>query len=542
MMRRIPQKKQGRLARWGAAMGRAVDAVIGVVDPERGLRRAHMRAQLSNGWRGADTARHARKAWSLTNESPNSINVADMDALREASNELDRNNPISHGACSKAVECIIGPGLRLKSAIDFEAAGIDRAKAQQIERELERYWRLWAGSRFADVSMYGGFHDMVRTMRAETFVEGDVLMVRRLQKRSGPRKRAILGTCFQMVEAGRVCNRNHGPDTATKTGGVNIDKEGAVASYDVRTSHPGDLRTMDKYDWITKKAHDSFGDPVATLLFSRRRVGMYRGVPELAPVIELLKQLGDFTSAEATAAVTTAFFTAFIQTEDGGGLSTANPSLEDEQDVLETDEIAMGAGTFIPLRKGESVTIAKGDRPNGAFDPFVNSVMRQIGQSLQIPYEVLTQHFRSSYSAARAAILEAWRHFRIETAWWAAHVYQLAYDAVITECVDLGYVNLPGFHASPLIRSAYLGAVWTGQATPQIDEVKAVTAAAMRVKHSFSTGAREAAAIADADYEQNLRVRSEEIKQADALGVYDWWATAAEEMLATSGDSEKDDK
>lgn len=42
----------------------------------------------------------------------------------------------------------------------------------------------------------------------------------------------------------------------------------------------------------------------------------------------------------------------------------------------------------------------------------MKSIIRQIGSSLGVPYELLVMHFTSSYSASRAALLEAWKQFR----------------------------------------------------------------------------------------------------------------------------------
>ena len=116
---------------------------------------------------------------------------------------------------------------------------------------------------------------------------------------------------------------------------------------------------------------------------------------------------------------------------------------------------------------GEGVDLAKSDQPNPNFEPFYNAMLKQVGMAINVPYEILIQHFQSSYSAARGVILEAWRHFRIDTERYANHCYQIAFEAVISECVSKKLIKLPGFFKSAELRSAYLGATWTGQATPR---------------------------------------------------------------------------
>jgi capsid protein len=57
--------------------------------------------------------------------------------------------------------------------------------------------------------------------------------------------------------------------------------------------------TWKQLDLYSKKS----GAPLVLHLFDKVRPGQSRGVPYLAPVIELIKQLGRYTDAEVMAAV-----------------------------------------------------------------------------------------------------------------------------------------------------------------------------------------------------------------------------------------------
>lgn len=513
----------GLLGRAAAAAGAATDAIVGIFSPRAARHRKAERALASAGWRGADRTRPAQKLWSLAGGSPNAVNLDDLPSLREAANDLDRNNPIATGAATKTIECVVGHGLTLKSTIDADLAGIPPAKAREIERLLEKHWNLWAGSSFADLSQQGTFHDLATSAHYETFIEGDVLLRRRYKTPGiGKRRNAHLGTCFELIPAAQVCNRNRNTDGQLKDGpylmaGCQLDADGTVTGYDVTTEHPDDAGA--DLTWTTIRRFDPFGDERARLLFSRRRAGQYRGIPALAPVVELFKQIGDITTAAAARMLIQSFFTVFIKSEAGDEFDTSNPSLELDQEQLETDEIGMGTGTMIPLQKGESVETAKIDSPGPAFEAFLAALLRQCGMAIGIPYELLVQHFQSSYSAARAAILEAWRHWRLATRWVGRNVYAFAYAHVVAELVDEGLVDLPGFNESPLRRAAYLGAEWTGQAIPQLDEVKAVTAAKLRVDGRFSNHAHETANLTGLDYEANINALAEEKAMLEAAGL-----------------------
>lgn len=73
---------------------------------------------------------------------------------------------------------------------------------------------------------------------------------------------------------------------------------------------------------------------------------------------------------------------------------------------------SMESGQAVNLLPGESIEAPDPGRPNPAFDPFWTAMVRQIGMALEMPFEVLVAHFQSSYSAARAALLMAWKAFR----------------------------------------------------------------------------------------------------------------------------------
>lgn len=75
------------------------------------------------------------------------------------------------------------------------------------------------------------------------------------------------------------------------------------------------------------------------------------------------------------------------------------------------------------------------------------------------------------------------------------------YEAVITEAIVSGRLAAPGFFHSPLIRRAWLGALWTGDAPNQIDPVKEVEAAKRRVSLRISTRAEERARLLGGDFE-----------------------------------------
>ena len=218
--------------------------------------------------------------------------------------------------------------------------------------------------------------------------------------------------------------------------------------------------------------------------FDRLRPDQNRGVPYLATVLESLKQLDRFTEAELMAAVITSMYTVFIKSETGD--TTMGPATPAEAPVQE-GQVTLGTGKVVGLAPGEDVVFPASPRPNSAFDPFVTSILRQVGVALELPFEILIKHFTSSYSAARAALLEAWKFYKNRRNFLALRFCQPIYEAWMDEAVTLGRVKAPGYFADPLLRRAYLSADWIGDAPGSIDPLKEGQAAKLRVDEGFSS-------------------------------------------------------
>jgi capsid protein len=139
--------------------------------------------------------------------------------------------------------------------------------------------------------------------------------------------------------------------------------------------------------------------------------------------------------------------------------------------------------------------------------------------ALELPYEVLIKHFQSSYSAARAALLEAWAHFRCRRDWLATHLCQPIYEVWMEEAIALGRIVAPGFFFDPLVRYAWCQCQWVGDGPGSIDPLKEVQAARERVDLGISTLAEETMLSDGGDWELKLaqRVKEEKLRKEGGL-------------------------
>jgi capsid protein len=263
-------------------------------------------------------------------------------------------------------------------------------------------------------------------------------------------------------------------------------------------------------------------------------------------VLGALKELETYTEAELRAAVMNACIAIMTKTPDGSSplrTETAATNGQAAPNTLQRADIDFQPGLvmegFLPDEQLESFA---SDRPSTGFDPFVQAILRQIGVALELPFEVLIKHFTASYSAARAALLEAWKFYRGRRAWLADGLHRPTYAVVIENAVHRGRLDLPGFLEDPLLRAAWLGSSWTGHPPGQINPQVEVNAAEKRLQLRISTRARETAELTGEHWETTARTAAKEDALMRELGLAVGEDAATPPMPDRPDDSNDDDE
>lgn len=488
-----------------------VDRVVSFFAPVAAANRMKARAAMAIAgvWSGGSLARRQTSMWITGNGSADADNEGDRKTLMARSRDLVRNAPIAGAAIGTTVTSTVGTGLVLKSTIDRQLLGLDEDQAKVWQSKTEREFRLWANSKDADVTRHMDFFELQDLVLRATLESGDAFTLLPMVQRRG----SVYDLRVQVLEADRVCNKNYGMDTVTLVGGVERDAYGAPVAYHVADRHPGDFLALTRGGGIGWTRVAAFGARTGrrNMLhhFVRLRPDQSRGIPMLAPVIEPLKQLDRYTEAEIMAAVISSMFTVFVESpnplEDALGSAGATSAGQSAKDF------AMGSGAILDLQPGEKVQFANPGRPNPAFDPFVQAIYQKIGARLEIPHEVLLKHFNSSYSAARAALMEAWRFFKSRRAWLVSSFCQPVFEAWLEEAVAKGRVVAPGFFQDPALRMAYCGASWIGDSPGQIDPLKEVLAAKERIALEVSNLGLETPYLTGEDWDTVHEGRAQEL-------------------------------
>lgn len=467
------------------------------------------------GYEAPVTTSPARRTWFPSIRDARADTLSDLPFNRAASRELTRTNAIAAGAIRTNIDRVVGTGLALVAQPDRRVLGWSEDQQAEWKAKAQAEFSIWSDSKDCDQEGALNFYEMQALQLGAMLESGDVFTLLPSGKRTLSQPYALR---LQSVEADRV-----GPEKLTayekrnEAGGVRFDPlTGAPAQFFLYDTHPGAWysdanSSRGKGRWI-----DRLGPSGRLRMlhhFQKKRPGMVRGVPYLTPIIDCIKQIGRYSEAEIMAAVISAYLTVFIKTPSGD----AAPAFAGEEVAIPNEgEIGLGMGAVVGLAPGEEPVSVNPSRPNPQFAPFVEGVMTQIGMALGIPREVLIKQFNSSYSASKAALLDAWVYFRGMRYWLAGSFCQPIYETWLTEAVSLGRIVAPGFFTDPLMRWAYTRASWPGDSMGSINPKDEVDAYTRAIDARLMTREQAEWLMFGTDFNQTFDQKADEIKRLAA--------------------------
>ncbi|MEC2131826.1 phage portal protein, partial [Brevibacillus centrosporus] len=421
---------------------------------------------------------------------------------------------------------IVGTGLRLKPAFDSKYLKLSKKDEERLRDSIYREWSMWAETTRCDAAGLNDFYELQSLAFLSTLMSGDVFALMPML----PRKHSVYDLRINLIEADRC----HTPEAMALLNseriqsGVEVDADGMVVAYHFSNRHPGSDRVaVSPHEWVRVEKYGELTGRLNVIhLFEAERPGQRRGIPIISPIIESLKQLDQYTEAELMAAVIAAMYTVFVKSpaEDDDymhGMEEPETDNQYQEPIPGTggSNVKMGRGAIVYLDPGEEVQFANPTRPNPDYVGFVNALLRQIAAALELPFEILTKQFTSSYSASRGALLEAWKMYKMRRSWLAKSFCQPIYEEWFVEAVTKGRIDAPGIFDDPAIFHAYTRAEWHGPSQGLLDPTKEVDAAVTRIENNFSTAERETAELTGGSWEQNIEQRAYEKTRLADLGL-----------------------
>jgi lambda family phage portal protein len=471
-------------------------------------------------WRGASQTLRSLAGWTPHLGSGKSdTSKSERDRLAARSYDAHRNHLIARAAITRLRTNVVGTGLTMHPAVDIDALGITEEEGDRLNSQIAAEARLYFDNPLecdmeATLDAYG--QQCLALVTA--LLGGDCFALTPFKERPG----CIYGLKVQLVDPARVSNQNDGPDTPTLQDGVEISIDGEPIAIHIRNQHPGD-RTPGalRSGWTRREIFglDSGLRRIFQIWNDKDRIGATRGVPYLAPILEPLQSLEQYTRAELIATVISSMFTVFIKKESQQVDDRGNPIPPIAGQTVKgtATDIQLGSGAVVDLAPGEEAQFADPTRPSAKFDPFFLAIVRQIGAALEIPLDELLLNYQASYSAARAAMLQAWRFYTMRRWTLVQQFCQPWYQLWFDEAVARGRIQVTDY-ADPMRRAAYTQAVWIGPARGAMDESQEASAAKTRLDAGVSNEAIEIMQMWGEPRSVVYRQRKRELQERKADG------------------------
>ena len=494
----------------------ALDKVIGYISPAAQANRVKAKMAMASaeqlGYIVPGSRKKTMKGVAASANSPEADTANKLKGTRALARDMVMNTPLAVAAIARTSANVVGSGLMPQIVPDHTILGITEVEAKEWGSRLEKRFDTWAASKKSDATELFNFYDNQYLAFTSVVLNGDMGFILPWRKQKAwPWELKV-----KLIEADLIRN----PETSAGTPAITTKdiingvefKAGRVVAYHVTNYYPHQLSALQLAGKKPKSVRFPLYDTQGKTNFFHlmppgQRIGQRRGMGMLAPVLDMLKTLSRYSEAHLVGELTSALFTVFIkdmsgmgsylnegftpsETVGGGGTVATEGNGQEQYGLKDEDsqlDIEMGNGNIMYLDDQKEVQFADPKRDPAGFDPFFRSMVRQISAAIEIPPEQLVLEFNSNYSAARAALLEAWKMYRRRRLWLSRNFCQPILEAFIEEEVAKGITKAPGFLEDPVMRAAWAKTLWVGPGNGQIDPLKEAKASVTKIQNNLST-------------------------------------------------------
>lgn len=323
--------------------------------------------------------------------------------------DLIRNDPVVSGIVKRFADNVVGSGI------------MPQAKTSDTDwnDEAEAFFNEW--SKIADYRQRLTLWDIQRLIVNARMTDGEVGFV------------LVKNGQLQPIEAERI-RQPSTPNDAGFIDGLRLTETGIKTGYAIhRRDKLSGMFTGNDFEII---AASDFKHVTNAFRFDQ-----LRGIPELGPVVNSIKDLGEYVNATLLKAKNEA--KRFYTVENEAGTYTGLPRRTDTEDTSSTPIQNVQTGEIHYLRKGEKMNEIGNVTPGQTFDPFVEKMLRMIGASLGLPYEfVLLDFSQGSFSSSRAALMQTYRTFENWQQWLIIGFLQPIWNWRIAKAIKDGDLRM----------------------------------------------------------------------------------------------------
>ncbi len=498
-----------------------IDRAVARFSPSRGVSRLQSRAKW-NALTGTGPVQRkgGQKTGTLFNWIVSKLTRfnegQERETLTDRAQDLVANTPHAVSCIESLSTNVVGTGLMPQSRPRWKRLGISESQAKDIADQAEWIFGKW--SQHADIQNRLFFQDIQYLAAYSMFMNGEWLILPTMRKESALPGESSVRLALQSLSPVRMATPYDLAKDNKIRDGVRLNEHGAPVSCFIATPRDGTLRTqLSSEDFSEYQARIGHRPGVLhSFHAAAKEPDRVRGVSILAPAMKSFKDLHDYLDFELVGAIVASSLSVFMEEQNPDdytkGFPTQNEGTGQEVKYQEFEPGQVYYGRAKPH-------LLKNERPSNTFDGFVETLIRAVGTSVGLPYEVVAKDFsKTNYSSARASLLEAWRVYMLHRKWLERHLCQPVWRMVLEEAWLRGELVLP--RGAPNFYDAmaeYTEATWIGPAKGHVDPMKEMQANIKGLDNNIFTLA-DLAAEQGKDWEGQVEQRArEKQKQADEM-------------------------
>ncbi|ABC29669.1 phage portal protein, lambda family [Hahella chejuensis KCTC 2396] len=446
--------------------------------------------------------------------------------------DLARNHGIASNGVQLHVDNIVGHLFRLSYKPRWQRLGMSEEDAASLARDVEQAWTEYAEDDvhcYLDAERKRTFTMLIREGIATHTTKGEIMASAEWEYRPG----SLFKTCIKTITPHRVSNPHNLMDTNRLRGGVNVDRYGAARSYNVRdTSVPGYMFGDGMGStWREIPRETSWGREQFLHVFEPTEDGQTRGANRFLAVMEQMHMLGKLQHTKLQNAIVNAMYAAVIESEMDSSAAFEIIGGDGGEDVLQKWMMSMldyhaGAnirmnGVKIPhLMPGEKLNLMTSSNADNGFAELEASILRWIAAGLNVPFEALARDYsKTTYSSARASMLDGWRYFmgrrKVIAARFATKIFALWLEEAFSRGVIVPPKGAKSFYDG---KASWCNCAWIGSGRVAIDGLKEVKEAVLRIDSGLSTYEKELALMGE-DYQEIFQQQIREVRERQEAGL-----------------------
>jgi len=416
----------------------------------------------------------AGTAGTLSNWYPRRIGWLEEGRQRETvvarANDLAANHAHAASLIDSIADNSVHTGLKPQSVPLWKRLNISQEASAKFAEDCEWAFRIFSKEAGADgQSQFGDIQYQVIYSR---LVNGEYLALPLMKDRPGRR----FNLCIDILDPVRLRTPFGMNGKKDVRDGIRLGTSNEAINYFIADPADGRITTTLDLRHFKELPRLRGHRPVVMHHFHKKFPEQVRGTSVLAPAMKFFRDITDYLDFELVGAIVAASFPVWIEKGPMAYDATKQMGVFNQQntDGSSTNYNELSPGGIFYGNQGEKPHVLDSKRPNNSFGIFLETILRAVGASAGMPYEVIAKDFsKTNYSSARAALQEAHRVFSLYQDWMVNHFCQPIWEMVIEEAWLRGMIELPeggpDFYAA---RAEYCNTNWIGPKRGSVDPVK----------------------------------------------------------------------